>query len=215
MAAGVAVLSGRGPAGWDARHRERGPGPGEPEPALVDVLGAIPPGRAVDLAAGAGRHALWLAARGWRVTAVDFSAVGVERGRDAAARLGLAVDWVVADVRVWAPPPGALPVDLVLAARVMLDPAVLADAARRLAPGGRLVVLGHAAAGEQVDGPRDPALRHTPEALAEAAAGLVVERLEHLPRGAGALDLLLVARRPALPALSPPALSPPAGPPQT
>jgi SAM-dependent methyltransferase len=190
-------VPGRGPEGWDERYRERGPEPGEPEPALVEALAPLPPGRAVDLAAGAGRHALWLAARGWRVTAVDFSAVGVERGRAAAAAAGLAVDWVVADLRDWAPPADAPPLDLVLAARVRLDPDVLRGAAGRLVPGGRLVVLGHAVEGEWVDGPRDPALRHTPEALAEATEGLLTERLEHVPRPGGALDLLLVARRPA------------------
>lgn len=199
-------MTGHGPAGWNQRYRERGRGPGEPEPAVVEVLAPLPPGRAVDLAAGAGRHALWLAARGWRVTAVDFSAVGVDRGRAAAAAAGLAVEWVVADVCEWAPPRGtqpadahaahAPPFDLVLATRVRLDPEVLRGAAGRLAPGGRLVVLGHAVAGEWVDGPRDPALRHTPESLAEAAAGLVTERLEHLDRPGGARDLLLVARRP-------------------
>ena len=206
MAAGVVVLSGqgpsgqgpggRGPEGWDQRYRERGPDPGQPEPPLVDALGPLPAGRAVDLGSGAGRHALWLASRGWQVTAVDFSAVGAERGRAAAARLGLTVDWVVADAREWVPT--ALPVDLVLAARIALPTAVLQAAGRWLARGGRLVVLGHAVAGARADGPRDPALRHTPEALSEAAAGLVVERLEHLPREPpGALDLVLVARRDA------------------
>ena len=48
------------------------------EAALAD----LPPGRAVDLAAGEGRNAVWLASRGWDVTAVDFSRVALERGRD-------------------------------------------------------------------------------------------------------------------------------------
>jgi SAM-dependent methyltransferase len=192
----VTETRGRGPEGWDERYRQRGPEPREPEPALVDALAPLPPGCAVDLAAGAGRHALWLAARGWRVTAVDFSAVGVEHGRVAAAAAGLRVGWVVADVRDWAPAPDDPPVDLVLAARVRLDPEVLQRAAGWLAPGGRLVVLGHAAAGEWVDGPRDPALRHTRGSLVEAAEGLLTERLEHVARPGGAQDLLLVARRP-------------------
>ncbi|MFL6133228.1 MAG: class I SAM-dependent methyltransferase, partial [Nocardioidaceae bacterium] len=44
-------------------------------------LTSLPPGRAVDLAAGEGRNALWLADRGWHVTAVDFSLAGLDKGR--------------------------------------------------------------------------------------------------------------------------------------
>ena len=67
---------------------------------MDSLAGPLPPGEAVDLAAGEGRHALWLAGRGWRVTAVDFSAVGLERGREQAAAAGVpGVTWEVADVR--------------------------------------------------------------------------------------------------------------------
>jgi SAM-dependent methyltransferase len=194
-------VAGRGPEGWDERYRERGPEPGPPEQALVAALSPLRPGRAVDLGCGTGRHTLWLATRGWCVTAVDFSAVGVERGRAAAERRGLSVDWVVADVRHWGPP-SPLPVDLVLAARIRLPVPVLQAASGWLGPGGRLVVLGHAVepGREPLDGPRDPALRHTEESLRAAAAGLAVERLDRVerPTPAGlAVDLLLVAQRAA------------------
>ena len=87
-------------ARWDARYAERG-WLREPSSTVVDAVGALPPGRAVDLAAGPGRHARWLAARGWSVTAVDVSAVGVEQGR--AADPDGAVEWVVADAADWSP----------------------------------------------------------------------------------------------------------------
>ena len=71
----------------------------------------LTPGRAVDLAAGEGRNAIWLAQRGWQVTAVDFSQVGLDKGRRVAG--DLPVEWVCADATTWAP---AEPVDLVVIA---------------------------------------------------------------------------------------------------
>ena len=65
-------------------------------------LADLTPGRALDLAAGEGRNSVWLAERGWSVTAVDFSRVGLEKGRKLSAARGVGdsqVDWVVADLR--------------------------------------------------------------------------------------------------------------------
>ena len=59
----------------------------------------LPPGRALDLAAGEGRNAIWLARRGWQVTAVDFSQVALDKGRTLAGDLD--VDWVCADATTW------------------------------------------------------------------------------------------------------------------
>ena len=157
-------------------------------------------GRALDLGAGEGRHAVWLAALGWQVTAVDFSAVGIERGRDGAQEVGVDVDWVVADVRTWEPPAGAT-FDLVLVAFLHLEDDVIARARGWLAPGGALVVLGHALRNltEGVGGPQDARLLHTEGEYRAASEGLAVEHLgeviRHLPEG-DAIDLGLVARRP-------------------
>ncbi|MEO6144534.1 MAG: class I SAM-dependent methyltransferase [Dermatophilaceae bacterium] len=157
-------------------------------------------GRALDLGAGEGRHAVWLAALGWQVTAVDFSPVGIERGRRGAQELGVEVDWVVADVRSWAPPAGEM-FDLVLVAYLHLDDDVLARARAWLAPGGALVVLGHSLRNltEGVGGPQDPLLLHTEAKYRTASEGLAIEVLgevvRHLPEG-DAFDLGLVARRP-------------------
>lgn len=157
-------------------------------------------GRALDLGAGEGRHAVWLAALGWQVTAVDFSSVGIERGRRGAKEVGVEVDWVVADVQSWAPPAGET-FDLVLVAYLHLDDDVLARARAWLAPGGALVVLGHSLRNltEGVGGPQDPRLLHTEAEYRTASKGLVIEQLgevvRHLPEG-DAFDLGLVARRP-------------------
>lgn len=180
---------------WDARYAERG-WLREPSSTVLDALAGLPAGRAVDLAAGPGRHARWLAERGWQVTAVDFSAVGIGQGR--AADPAGAVDWVVADATDWSP---AGPVDLVLAAYVQLGVDGLRRAARWLAPGGHLVVVGHALRNlvDGVHGPRDPAHLQTEQGLRAGAEGLVVERLEEVLRpdeGGTVVERVLVARRP-------------------
>ncbi|HYO17285.1 MAG TPA: class I SAM-dependent methyltransferase [Dermatophilaceae bacterium] len=158
-------------------------------------------GRALDLGAGEGRHSVWLAALGWQVTAVDFSAVGIERARQGAQEVGVEVDWVVDDVRTWQPPRGAT-FDLVLVSYLHLDGDVLARARGWLAPGGALVVIGHALRNltEGVGGPSDVRLLHTEAGYRVASEGLLVEQLGEVVRRApqgDAIDLVLVARRPA------------------
>jgi SAM-dependent methyltransferase len=184
----------RDAAHWDERYARHG-WLSEPSSTVVGAVGDLPPGHAVDLAAGPGRHARWLVERGWQVTAVDFSAVGIGQGR--AADPAGAVEWVVADATDWSP---AAPVDLVLAAYVQLGVDGLQRAAGWLAPGGRLVVVGHALRNlvDGVHGPRDPAHLQTEELLRAGAEGLLVERLEEVLRpdeGGTVVELLLVARR--------------------
>jgi SAM-dependent methyltransferase len=187
---------------WDERYAasERVWSDG-PNAEVERIVSPWPPGRALDLGAGEGRHAIWLASRGWRVTAVDFSAVGLGKGEAEATRRGLAVDWAVADARSWQPSPGVL-YDLVLVAYLHLPEDVLGRCRRWLSPGGALVVVGHALRNltEGVGGPQDPALLHTLDQLRAASEDLEVERCEELVRhtdGGDAIDAVLVARRPA------------------
>jgi SAM-dependent methyltransferase len=173
----------------------------EPNAEVERIVGDWEPGRALDLGAGEGRHAVWLAAKRWRVTAVDFSAVGLAKGEKESAARGLRVDWVVADVRSWQPPAHTA-YDLVLVAYLHLPEDVLTRATAWLAPGGALVVVGHALRNltEGVGGPQDPALLQTVEGLREVASELEVERCEEIVRhtdGGDAIDVVLVARRPA------------------
>lgn len=172
---------------------------GDPNPTVAQIVGPMAPGRALDLGAGEGRHAVWLARSGWQVTAVDFSAIGLGRGRSAPG--GEAVDWIVADVREWRPPP-ATAYDLILVAFLHLADDVFGRLAEWLAPGGAVVVIGHALRNltDGVGGPQDPAILNTPEQLREKARGLQVLRCEEVERtaadGATAIDVVLVARRP-------------------
>ena len=185
---------------WDSRYA----GPDRvwsaaPNAWVAATIGAWFTGRALDLGAGEGRHSVWLASLGWEVTAVDFSATGIERGRSGAQDVGVEVDWVVADVRTWEPPEGVA-FDLILAAYLHLPDDVLARARDWLAPGGALVVVGHALRNltDGVGGPSDPQLLHTEAGYRAACEGLGVEQLgevvRHLPEG-DAIDVVLVARR--------------------
>ena len=186
---------------WDDRYAERQQWSGDPNVLVAELLAGLPPGTAVALAAGEGRHALWLAGLGWRVTAVDFSAAGLARGR---ARPGAErVTWLAADVLDW-PGPGE-PVDLVLVAYLHLPPPDLEDLLARavgwLRPGGRLLVLGHDVDNVEhgVGGPQEPAILHSEARFASVAALLEVDRLAQVPRetpAGTALDTVLWGRRP-------------------
>jgi SAM-dependent methyltransferase len=185
---------------WNERYEAGRQWSAEPNALIAALLSGLPPGEAVDLAAGEGRHALWLAGLGWRVTAVDFSDAGLERGRgrDGADR----VAWVPADVRTWSAPPASL--DLVLVAYLHLPEddaaALFPRTVEWLRPGGRLLVLGHDVANIEhgVGGPQEPSILHSVERLAPVAALLDVDRLEQVPRrtpAGTALDTLLWGRR--------------------
>ena len=89
-------------AGWDERYRSKIHAEdfnAEPTPLVVEMAGALQPGTALDLACGTGRNALWLARRGWRVTAVDGSAAAIETLRQKASDFGVTVDARVADLQ--------------------------------------------------------------------------------------------------------------------
>jgi SAM-dependent methyltransferase len=85
-------------ADWDERYRRGEHASDEPGRLLVRAVENLPPGSALDIACGAGRHALYLAARGWRVVAVDASRVGIELTRERARRRGVEVETHVADL---------------------------------------------------------------------------------------------------------------------
>jgi SAM-dependent methyltransferase len=158
----------------------------EPNRFVVEELADLPPGRALDLGTGEGRNAIWLAERGWRVTAVDFSAVGLAKAARLAASRDATVDWVEADVREYQPAPAAY--DLVLAAYLHLPEAewaqVLRGGSAALAPGGTLLVVGHDRDNitRGHGGPQDAGILHTAESVAAALPGLKIRRAEQARR---------------------------------
>lgn len=184
---------------WDARYQDApDPWGSDPNAVAAAKISGLTPARAVDLACGNGRNARWMASSGWRVTAVDFSAVAIAQAER--ADRARAVEWQVGDATQWQP---QAKVDLVLIAYLHLPSdqlaTVLERAATWLAPGGRLLYLGHAAENLKVGtgGPQDPSLLPTVSDLARAVAGLRVLDLRHVlrPTGSGnAVDVLCEAR---------------------
>ena len=195
---------------WDARYSgAEYEWSMHPNQFVAAELDGLPPGRALDLAAGEGRNSVWLAERGWLVTAVDFSRVGLEKGRKLSAARGIRdgqVDWVVADLGEYTPARSSF--ELVLIAYLQVEAGlrdrVLAGAAAALVPGGTLLVVGHDLANltEGTGGPSSPDVLYTPEAITAALPGLRVVRAERVRRTverdgerATAVDTLVRAER--------------------
>lgn len=136
----------REPAAWDERYASERVWSGNVNPQLPEVVRDLTPGTAVDVGCGEGGDVIWLAARGWRATGVDFSPVGLDRAAGHARDAGVAeqCEWLVGDVRDWTP---GRTWDLVTAHYLHLPTAEMIAAVRRLAaavaPGGTLLVVGH------------------------------------------------------------------------
>jgi SAM-dependent methyltransferase len=193
---------------WDERYRERDlVWSADPNVFVEREVADLPPGRALDLAAGEGRNAIWLARRGWEVEAVEFSPVAIEKGRALAARADAAVTWTLADLTA---EPDLAAADLVLHVYLHLPPPaaerVLRHAASLVGPGGTLVLVAHARRNltEGYGGPPDPDLLPDTDEVATvlSAAGLEVEHAGEVIRTVetddgprDAIDVLVRARR--------------------
>ena len=194
---------------WDDRYRERElVWSGEPNVFVAEEVADLPPGRALDLAAGEGRNAIWLAQRGWDVEAVEFSQVALDKAAALAAGAGVAVRLTHADLTALPPLAAA---DLVLVAYLHLPrgetPDVLRQAAALVRPGGTFLLVAHARRNleEGCGGPQDPdVLPEVHDVLAVVeAAGLEVRRAEEVTRRVAtdegerdAIDVLVRAVRP-------------------
>jgi SAM-dependent methyltransferase len=143
---------------------------------VVQEVSDLPPGRALDLGAGEGRNAIWLAERGWRVTAVDFSDIGLQKARRLAEARGVEIDWTEADLRSYSPATGAF--DLVVLLYIHLPAeerrALVGRAADAVAVGGTLLVVGHDRSNleEGYGGPQDPAILFSPDDITDDLAGI-------------------------------------------
>jgi SAM-dependent methyltransferase len=135
---------------WDARYASADAiWSGNPNEQLVTQVADLAPGTALEVGAGEGADAIWLAERGWRVTAVDISPVALERAARRAAEAGEStsdmVTWQQADILAWTPPSAQF--DLVSAHFVHLPKAqrdvVYSRLAAAVRAGGRLLIVGH------------------------------------------------------------------------
>jgi SAM-dependent methyltransferase len=144
----------------------------EPNQFVAAELAELPPGRALDLAAGEGRNAIWLARRGWTVTAADFSQVALDKGRRLAG--DTEVSWVCADATTWDEPAAY---DLVVLAYLQLVAderrAAVRAAYAALRPGGTFLLVAHDSTNltEGTGGPQDPAVLMTAEDVVGDLAG--------------------------------------------
>jgi len=194
---------------WDERYAGReylwDVGPNQ---FVEQHLAGLALGTAIDLAAGEGRNAVWLARQGWRVAAVDFSQVGLDKARRLAADHGVAdsVEIVEADALTYQPPE---PVDLVIIAYLQLPSGqqrvALEHAATWLRPGGSLLVVAHDLTNVEggYGGPSDPDHCYELDATVAALAGLEIATAEiaerHVDTDEGpctALDTLVIATAP-------------------
>ena len=150
----------------------------------------LPPGRAVDLACGEGRNAIWLASLGWQVTAVDFSQVALDKGRTLAG--DLEVDWVCGDATEWR----GDGLDLAVVAYFQVPTALRRTAVRHvvssLRPGGTLVWVAHDSTNltEGTGGPQDPAVLMTAHDVLADLEGIDIDvaRAERVARVVSADD---------------------------
>jgi 2-polyprenyl-3-methyl-5-hydroxy-6-metoxy-1,4-benzoquinol methylase len=131
---------------WDARYADRElVWSADPNRFVAEHTRDLTPGRALDVACGEGRNAIWLAEQGWQVTGIDFSGVALDKARRIAEQRGVTVDWVAADVTTHRPAEQAF--DLVVLAYLQLPVGQLTDvhraAAAAVAPNGTFLLVAH------------------------------------------------------------------------
>ena len=194
--------------GWDERYAvDELVWTAEPNRFLVAEVEGLAPGRALDLACGEGRNAVWLAERGWAVTGVDFSTVGLDKARRLADARHVAVQWERADLTDYQPPAAGFELVIVMYLH-------LAEASRRIAfrraagavaPGGTLLVVGHDITNpnEGWGGPKDTTVLYGPDDVVADVEGLDIVKAERVRRPVRtddgertAIDMLVRAIRP-------------------
>ena len=169
---------------WDGHYHGHSAGhPKPPNPHLVAEIRELTPGTALDAGCGEGAEAIWLAAQGWQVTAVDIADTALHNARSHAAAAGGTVaeriDWLQADLTDWAPPVAQF--DLVCSLYVhpkASRESLAARLAAAVAPGGTLLIVGH-----HPSDPRpvsDAAARDVHFTPDDVAAGLDPEQWEIL-----------------------------------
>lgn len=184
---------------WDERFREGSyPTDPAPSPVLERYVDTFPPGRALDVATGTGRNAVFLAGEGYRVDAIDQSRVGLEIARENAAERGVddRIDWIQADVTEYEFPEGAYDVITVSFYRAVDR---FPDVKAALADGGILFVQHHLRSSDAPDvGPSGDRYRFPSNELLHACLDLTVlfhaETTEDRDDGGIAATTQIVAR---------------------
>ncbi len=181
---------------WQQRYAEDTYRKNNPVTLLHDWLPQIRPGRALDIACGAGRNAIAAAEAGFRVDAIDISSNGLNLARQNAAAQGLEVNWIEHDLDQ--PYEFARDYDLIIV-MWFVDLPLITRLCGCLAPGGYLVCEEHLKSDADVIGPGNPAFRVAPGALRDAADGIEIlhyrEAVETAEDGDRVASAQLVGRR--------------------
>ncbi|MCF7928186.1 MAG: class I SAM-dependent methyltransferase [Spirochaetales bacterium] len=169
---------------WNERYRMKaGEDPRGHSIILEEQTADLAPRKALDLAAGDGRNAFFLARQGWQVTAVDFSDVAVERGKRIAEEMGLTITWEIQDLVSFIPRQKSY--DLVSLFYLHLPwesfRLVLQHAADAVREGGRLLVVGHDLSNleEGTGGPQNPEVLYRPQDITGELDSLPSLRIEY------------------------------------
>lgn len=166
-----------------------------PSPFLAGLDGLLPRrGRALDVAGGTGRHALWLARRGLEVTLADVSEVALERAAHAARAEDLSLATVRLDLKAAPLPPG--PWDLILCTYFLHRP-IFADLVAALAPGGWLVAAHATRTNLQRHSRPGPDYLLEDGELPTLVSGLEVVRFDEGWLESGRHEARIAARKPA------------------
>ena len=160
---------------WNQRYAEDSQRKNNPVTLLQEWLPRLPAGKALDVACGAGRNAIFLARQGYRVDAIDISPVGLELARQEAERLGLEINWIEQDLDQ--PCDFDTDYDLIVVLWYVNLP-LITRLCGCLAPGGYLLCEEHLVTDQQVVGPTSPQFRVLPGALSRAVDGLEIELYE-------------------------------------
>lgn len=163
----------------------------QPNRFLVAEAEGLTPGRALDLACGEGRNAVWMAEQGWQVTGVDFSQVALDKAQRLAERRGVEVNWVCADLLEYAPP-GVFGLVIVFYLQLAVKErhVIFSRAASTVAPGGTLLLVAHTPDNIEhgYGGPRDPAVLYSADEAAADLTGLEIVRAEQITRPVDTAD---------------------------
>lgn len=132
---------------WENRYRESVKiWSGEPNPQLIAEAAGLELGKALDAGCGEGADAIWLAGKGWRVTAVDFAQAALDKGEAEAQRHGVGelISWVCEDLTAWQPPREYTFVSAqFFHLEAPLRDAVFRHLAAAVVAGGSMLVVGH------------------------------------------------------------------------
>lgn len=194
-------------AQWDDRYSTKElVWTGQANQFVEQHLAGLTPGSAIDLGAGEGRNSVWLATRGWSVTAVDFSQVGLDKALKLADEHGVQIEVACADAASYEP---SAPVDLVVLSYLQVDSAtrrkVLEHASTWLNPGGTVFVIAHDRSNiaDGYGGPQSPDVCYTVDETVASLSALhtttaeVASRQVDTPDGSRtALDTLVIGQRP-------------------